>query len=160
MVYGLDRQSLVSLVGKGFSIREIAKTVQSNYTVTRYWLRHFNLKTQKRVIFKCQCGETDPLKFYGHKRSICGKCSNEYNLKKGQENRKRIVEALGGKCILCGYDKFPCSLDAHHKDPSKKDPNFSNARYWSWERIEKELEGCCLLCRNCHAAVHAGFLGV
>ena len=145
----MNYYTLQSLVSKGLSIRGIAKEMHSDYTTTRYWLKKNGLKTKKKpVVYRCSCGETRAKKFYGHKRSICGKCSNEYN------------EALGGKCILCGYDKFPCSLDAHHKDPSKKDPNFSNARYWSWERIEKELEGCCLLCRNCHAAVHAGFLGV
>jgi predicted HNH restriction endonuclease len=33
-------------------------------------------------------------------------------------------------------------------------------RGWSWEHITKELEKCVLLCKNCHAAVHAGLLKI
>ncbi len=110
-------------------------------------------------VYKCtKCGETNPDKFYGHKRTWCGACHNIYTSNQGRSKRERIIEYLGGCCSDCGYKKYTCSLDVHHFDPSKKDPSFASARGWSWERIEKELQGCCLLCKNCHAAVHAGLL--
>jgi hypothetical protein len=31
-------------------------------------------------------------------------------------------------------------------------------RGWSWDRILVELGKCMLLCKNCHAAFHKGFL--
>jgi predicted HNH restriction endonuclease len=31
-------------------------------------------------------------------------------------------------------------------------------RGWSWESILIELKKCILLCKNCHAAYHAGLL--
>ncbi len=104
--------------------------------------------------FKCKCGEVNPDKFYGHKRSICGKCQNEYVLKTGRENKRKMVEYLGGCCVRCGYNKCLAALDLHHTDPTKKDANWTTARYWSWKRIEKELEHCELLCSNCHREFH------
>lgn len=110
--------------------------------------------------FKCACGEIDPSKFYGHKRSVCGECHNKYTIAKGQETKLKIIAFLGGKCEACGYNKFPCSLDIHHTDPSMKDPNFRSIRYWTWKRILLELSGCKLLCRNCHAAFHSGLIQI
>ena len=108
---------------------------------------------------KCgKCGETDPSKFYGHKKSICGKCHNEYTLQKGQENRDFIIEHLGGKCMSCGFDKYKSALQVHHLDPSVKDKHFATIRGWSRSRILDEIEGCVLLCACCHSAVHSGEL--
>ena len=112
----------------------------------------------RRIIFNCKCGETNPSKFYGNKRSICGKCHNKYTIEKGNELKKKVVEYLGGGCINCGYNKFMCSLDIHHKDPKTKDKNFLSKRGWSWSRIEIEINKCILLCRNCHQAFHSGLI--
>lgn len=156
----MDYHQLRTLVREGLSIREISTKLNGSYTNVRYWLEVHGLRTKKRVEYKCPCGEINWKKFYGHKRHICGECQNRYVKEKGQENKKKMVELLGGKCVACDYNKFLCSLDIHHTDPRKKDPNFSTARYWSWKRIEKELKHCKLLCRNCHAAHHAGHIEV
>ena len=105
----------------------------------------------------CKCGEEDPSKFYGHKTSICGKCHSEYTLSRGREQRAFAIEYLGGGCKACGFNKWPCSLDIHHTNPSVKDSQFVNARCWSRERLIGEMQSCILLCRNCHAAFHSGF---
>ena len=108
----------------------------------------------------CKCGETDPSKFYGNKKTVCGKCHNQYTLKKGQEKRKYAIEQLGGKCCCCGYDKYFGAIDIHHKDPLTKDEKFTQLRGWSKERIEKEIENCVALCKVCHAEVHAGIRNI
>lgn len=105
---------------------------------------------------KCSCGETNPNKFYGNKRYLCGKCHNQYNLKKGQEKRDRAIAYKGGKCELCGYSKYSGALDFHHIDPKLKDPKFPGMRSWSWDKIKNEIDKCALLCSNCHREVHAG----
>jgi hypothetical protein len=107
-----------------------------------------------------KCGEKDPSKFYGNKRHICGKCHAKYTTERGKRKKQFVCEKLGGKCVSCGYDKYVGSLDIHHKDPAKKDSNFRSKRGWSEERILKEIENCILLCRNCHAAFHAGELAI
>ena len=100
------------------------------------------------------CGETDPSKFYGHKKSICGKCHNKYTLDLGRQRRKFLLENLGGKCVACGYDKYEAAMQCHHLDPTKKDKAFSSMRGWSEQRILDEIKDCVLLCACCHAAVH------
>lgn len=114
---------------------------------------HVN-KVDKRRCYKCD--ETDPDKFYGHKKSICGRCSNKENVNAIRAKKKRAVEYLGGKCKYCGYNKCINSLDFHHTNSHEKDKNFRNMRSWSWERITKELTKCELVCRNCHGEIHAG----
>jgi len=104
---------------------------------------------------KCgHCGETDPSKFYGHKKSVCGACHNKYTIERGRKKRDFVIEKLGGKCVACGYDKYKSALQVHHLDSSVKDKNFSSMRGWSEDRLTKEIEGCILLCACCHAAVH------
>lgn len=156
----MNTNILKSMVENGLSTRKIAEELKTSQTNVRYWLKKEKLKTNPKLQSRrCgKCGETDPDKFYGHKKSICGNCHNQYNLEKGQEKRKKAVEHLGGKCKICGYNKHICSLDFHHRNPSEKDPSFKSMRYWSWKRIELEINKCDLLCKNCHAAVHAGLI--
>lgn len=104
------------------------------------------------------CGESDPDKFYGHRKDRCGKCHNKYVLDLGKQKRAYALELLGGCCSHCGYDKHSAALQIHHLDPTTKDPNFNCLRGWSKKRIRKELETCILLCANCHMALHAGQL--
>jgi hypothetical protein len=158
----MEKSIIQDLVSSGFSTREIAEKISLSQTATRYWLKKFQLKTNPKnhkrdIPHRCYlCGETNPEKFYGNKKRACGKCHNAYTKKIGQEKRRKAVECLGGKCIYCSFDKWICSLQIHHLDPSTKDHDFMHIRSWSWKRIEKEIEGCVLLCSNCHAAVHAG----
>jgi hypothetical protein len=108
---------------------------------------------------KCgHCGETDPIKFYGHKKSVCGKCHNKYTLDLGKKKRSFLVEHMGGKCVACGFNKYQSALQVHHLDPSKKDQNFPSIRGWSEQRILAEIQECVLLCACCHSAVHSGEL--
>ena len=110
--------------------------------------------------YKCPCGETDPSKFYGHKKNKCGRCHNQYTLKIGQEKRKKAIENLGGKCIVCGYSKYTGAIDFHHIDPLKKDENFKELRGWSQKKIDEEMKKCVPLCKICHAELHAGIINL
>ena len=167
----MERSALEPLVKQGLGIRPIANALKTSPTNVRYWIRKFGLElSQKpfgrgyvmpRMPYKCgQCGETNPSQFYGNKHKICGPCHNAYNIKQGQEKRLRAVKELGGQCYVCRYDRHSCALDFHHLDPKAKDPNFRSMRGWSWEHILVELEKCVLLCKNCHAAIHNGFLSI
>lgn len=116
------------------------------------------LATDRR---KCsKCGDTNPTHFYGQKTRMCRDCDNAYTIEKARLNKRRAREYLGGKCALCGFDKFEIALDIHHIDPQKKDKNFDKMRGWCWERIEKELQGCILLCKICHVAFHNGLISI
>jgi hypothetical protein len=70
-----------------------------------------------------------------------------------EDLKRAAVRFMGGKCIVCGYNKCLRALHFHHLDPTKKDFNISSEN-WNWTRIEVELEKCILLCANCHAEWH------
>lgn len=46
---------------------------------------------------------------------------NSDRVKQWRKNIKiNSVNALGGKCVICGYNKCNRSLDFHHINPEKK----------------------------------------
>lgn len=75
--------------------------------------------------------------------------------------KHRSIEALGGKCIICGNTFDDCCYDFHHIDSSQKDfaissINTNGAR--TWLQIRDELRKCALLCANCHRKYHNGLV--
>lgn len=88
----------------------------------------------------------------------CRKCRVEAVLKRRDKLKELAVKYKGGKCCICGYNKYKGALEFHHLDPSKKDFGISAKGYTrSWELIKKELDKCILVCSNCHKEIHAGF---
>jgi len=69
-----------------------------------------------------------------------------------------MIDAFGGKCGICGYNKTHRSLCFHHTDGNIKDFILGNAK--SWAKIVVELRKCVLLCANCHGEVHDGLLEI
>ena len=81
---------------------------------------------------------------------------------KSQRKKKLFaVEAFGGKCQICGYNKCVNSLTFHHIDSEnkKESPSYIIMR-WSWENAKKELEKCILICSNCHGEIHYKILDI
>lgn len=58
-----------------------------------------------------------------------------------------------GACQRCGWVGHPAALDFHHPDPSVKEERFTVK---SWRKFKTEMEGCELICANCHRIEHAG----
>ena len=70
--------------------------------------------------------------------------------------KKELVEMLGGKCSVWGYNKNYAALEFHHKDPDEKSfpldgRHLSNT---AMETIIDEVKKCVLLCSNCHKEIH------
>ncbi len=154
----MKRSDLVSLLSRKLSIRKIAALRSTSYTNVRYWIKKHGLSSAiKKSGRRCACGETNPLKFYRIPRSTCITCHNKYSSQRQLENKIWAVSLLGGKCSRCGYDKCIDALEFHHRDPSVKDRTVRQAirRSWGRGRIEKEIRKCDLVCRNCHAEIHA-----
>jgi len=111
----------------------------------------------------CRCGETDESKFYKRTEnkywSWCITCRQEISNRRARKIKQRIVEALGGKCCLCGFSAYLSALDVHHVDPAKKEFTAATLRWRKWATVLKEIEKCVLLCANCHRAHHNDELG-
>lgn len=75
-----------------------------------------------------------------------------------KKSKDRIVEAMGGKCVICNYNKSTSALSLHHLDPKKKELSFGSIRAnpKCWGKIVKELRKCILVCNNCHSEIHEG----
>jgi len=66
----------------------------------------------------------------------------------------KAITMLGGKCYGC-KENNPYVLDFHHKNPNEKEFQISLVGlHKKWSTIEKEIQKCILLCRNCHITQH------
>lgn len=87
----------------------------------------------------------------------------QYLIKAVTKRRKKLKEMLvkykGGKCAICGYNKYYGAFDLHHTGDSPKSFGLSyKGLTRSWEKTKKEADKCVLLCSNCHREVHGGFI--
>jgi len=76
--------------------------------------------------------------------------------RKRNERKNKAIELLGGECKICGYSKCSRALVFHHNNIDEKEFQLSNKWQLPWEKIEKELNKCSLLCCRCHEEIHSG----
>ena len=79
-------------------------------------------------------------------------------LKSDQRKKLRLVNSLGGKCCICGYNKCLSALEFHHKNPNEKDFSISANAHIAFEKALQEAKKCILVCANCHREIHAGLI--
>ena len=71
-----------------------------------------------------------------------------------QRHKQKAVEYLGGHCAHC-KGVFPLAVyDFHHVNPNEKEGLLSKILWYSWTKIQIELDKCILLCANCHRIEH------
>lgn len=72
--------------------------------------------------------------------------------------KEKIVKAMGGECVCCGYKKCNDALDLHHVNPTTKEFALRDVitHPKKWEIIKKEMKKCILMCKICHTEYHAG----
>ena len=76
----------------------------------------------------------------------------EYISERRRRYKKKLVELMGGKCQICGYDKCIAALEFHHE--GEKDKKISLIYNRSWEKILKETDKTLLVSANCHRELH------
>ena len=108
-------------------------------------------------------------------KKLCKDCSSKLTRKNAKQRAKttkkadltlkqELVNKSGGKCIICGYNKFISALQFHHIDPHDKSATVAtlSSKYKlsptteNYTALLNELDKCILLCANCHAALHNG----
>jgi 5-methylcytosine-specific restriction endonuclease McrA len=90
-------------------------------------------------------------------RYRCLRCRSEAVMRRRRRVKEIVVAEAGGRCQLCGYDKYLGALEFHHIDPTTK--LFSLALGGVTRSIaaaRAEAQKCALLCANCHAEVEGG----
>lgn len=74
-----------------------------------------------------------------------------------KRRKNNLVNVMGGKCLLCGFDKFQEALEFHHVNPQEKEFALTSSNMKNLADQLIELRKCVLLCANCHRGVHAGY---
>lgn len=128
---GIQRELLEASVAEAMTIAEIAARLQKSKGTIRHWLRRYGLRTA------------------GSHRIESKRAAKAGGL----------VEEAGGRCCVCGYDRYLGALQFHHVDPESKVLTISrNGVTQSIHTLRCEARKCVLLCSNCHAEVQSGFV--
>lgn len=91
----------------------------------------------------------------------CKKCGAEAVQRSRNRLKQRALSYKGGKCQVCGYNKYPGALEFHHLNPNEKDFGIASKGYTrSWEKVKEELDKCICVCSNCHKEIHAGITNI
>lgn len=88
-------------------------------------------------------------------RERINELSRVENYRRAKKHKAHFIEQFGSKCSACGYlfdGDNAAAFDFHHLNPELKDSNVAMGN--SLEKLTKDLEGCVLLCSNCHRIFH------
>jgi len=118
------------------------------------------------------CERVLSLNSFHKQAAYCKECRAKHGKKYYEsirDRRKQMVDKhkreatamFGGRCGRCGYNEFDSALEFHHVDPKGKERTIAtliSSRLFSptLPEVQAELDKCTLLCRNCHAGLHAG----
>jgi hypothetical protein len=106
--------------------------------------------------YQCRdCPTVGEENFYPNARYYCKICWNKRTAKKQKDKVTLLKEEFGGKCSRCGYDKCQDALEFHHVDPKEKEFHLGARRGLNINLLREELNKCIIVCRNCHAELHA-----
>lgn len=78
----------------------------------------------------------------------------------GEKSPTTLKKERGSKCEICGFDKNLACLDFHHKDPRQKKFGIAKGHGYSIDAVREEASKCILVCKNCHALIHAGVIQI
>jgi hypothetical protein len=91
----------------------------------------------------------------------CTRCRQERVAERRRRVKEILVAELGGRCAICGYDRYAGALAFHHLDPSQKEFGLSmRGLTRGIALLREEAKKCILLCHNCHAEIEAGLVGL
>jgi transposase len=169
----LDRTELETLVAGGASVSAIAAQLDASATRVQYWLRNYGLRTRHSLrrakalqarkggvaVIRLMCPHHGLTDFWLEGRGYhrCLRCRGEAVARRRRKVKAVLVEELGGRCRICGYDRCVGALHFHHVDPATKAFTVSHqGATLALERMREEVRKCVLLCANCHAEVEAG----
>jgi DNA-binding transcriptional ArsR family regulator len=171
---GIDRDTLSSLVDEGLSTREISERIGLSQSTVRHWLFKHGLRTHRarrnnpggvrgthpdRV--KLVCARHGLTEFWLEGRGIyrCVRCRSEAVARRRRRLKEILVAEAGGRCSVCGYDRYIGALQFHHREGEAKEFGLGARGFTrSLGAVRAEAAKCILLCANCHSEVEAGMV--
>jgi transposase len=173
----LERAVLEPMVESGMSIAQIAQAVGRSKATVRHWLGTYGLRTsgtraregvhEARAaglrIATLGCARHGDTDHYLDKRGYyrCKQCRTEAVVRRRRKLKRILVAEAGGRCTLCGYNRYFGALEFHHLDPASKSFGLSMRGLTpAIEALRVEAQKCVLLCSNCHAEVEGGIASI
>jgi hypothetical protein len=91
----------------------------------------------------------------------CKRCRCDAVIRRRRRVKEILVDEAGGRCVICGYDRYVGGLAFHHLDRATKVTGLAQqGRALAIATLRQEARKCVLLCHNCHAEVEAGLVAV
>jgi transposase len=173
----VTHEVLAAEVALGSSLSEIADRLSVGRSTVRYWLRKFGLRTTHsarreegraaraagRRLLRRQCKHHGISDFIleGRGSYRCLRCRAERVAARRRAVKEALIGEAGGRCAICGYDRYSGALHFHHLNPGEKAFALSHSGISrSIARAREEARKCVLLCSRCHAEVEAGIVDV
>jgi hypothetical protein len=167
----IDRERLESLVEAGQTVAQMAVELGITPLTVRRRLVRYGLRTEatRRMLrareaekagldtLTMSCPEHGETEFILEGRGYfrCKQCRMDRVARRRRRVKEILVADAGGRCRLCGYDKYLGALEFHHLDPKEKRLEIGYVAL-ALETMRAEARKCLLLCSNCHAEVEAG----
>ena len=169
---GIDRGALSQLADQGLTLAAMATELRVSVATVRYWLSRHELASRRAQVVedrKAMAAEQAfierPCRHHGRTRFVrdrrgtyrCARCRTAAVSARRRRVKAALVREAGGRCLVCGYDRYVGALQFHHLDPDRKGFALSvGGLTRSIDRARGEMKKCVLLCANCHAEVEAG----
>ena len=173
---GIDKETLTALVARALTSREIAEHLDLSQSTVRHWLRRHGLRTWRarragshgmRGVDvprkEGECRRHGVTEFWLDNRGIyrCLRCRSEAVSRRRRRLKEILVSEAGGRCNICGYDRYIGALQFHHRDSeTKKFGVGERGLTRSLEVLRAEVAKCDLLCANCHSEVEGGIVNI
>ena len=160
---GVDRETLAGLVGSGVSTREIATRLGLSQSTVRHWLRKYGLRTHRARAMNSRGvrgvhADRQVMTCPRHGRT---EFWPEAVARRRRKLKAMLVEEAGGRCSLCGYDRFVGALQFHLRNGATKAFDLASLGLTrSLEAVRGEAAKCVLLRANCHAEVEGGIVRI
>lgn len=165
----VDKNKLLDLYNQDKTTKEISEYFQIGRSTVLKYLKQLGLKSKSKIgsnntrqrKYICKhCGETDKNKFVDWCYTLCKSCNNIRSSKYVVQRKLDCIKYKGGKCSICGYNKYYGALEFHHLDPNIKENGKQAITNIKKEFLYEELDKCVLLCSNCHREVHANLIQI
>lgn len=171
----IDRERLVGLVEAGQTVAQMAVELGVTPLTVRRRLVRYGLKTEatRRMLrareaekagletLTMSCPVHGEIEFILEGRGYfrCKQCRMDRVARRRRRVKEILVADAGGRCRLCGYDKYLGALEFHHLDPKEKRLEIGYVAL-ALETMRAEARKCLLLCSNCHAEVEGGVANI
>src|SRR3954453_16946148 len=152
----VDEATLRDLVDQGRTVKQIAEAVDRGPSSVRHWLRRYGLQTERQVTYSPR-GELPrelwrDCRHHGLTRFVrvgkrthyrCARCGVERVSERRRQVKRALIQEAGGRCVICGYDRYAGALQFHHLDPSEKTFAISlNGSTRGLDRLRDEARKC------------------